>query len=141
MFYEIEQFIGKIKSFLREDQIVLNRDGLSHFSYDATEISYKPHIVVLPESTQEVSKVMRCAYDLNIPVTPQGGRTGLSGGAVPVEGEVVMSLLRMNRIIEIDTKNLQIVVEPGVVAADLQKALKKNNFFFLLTHRALWRVP
>ncbi|HPU28705.1 MAG TPA: FAD-linked oxidase C-terminal domain-containing protein [Syntrophorhabdaceae bacterium] len=130
MFYEIDRFIKKIKSFLREDQIVLDTDGLSHFSYDATEISHKPHIVVLPESTKEVSKVMRCAYDLDIPVTPQGGRTDLSGGAVPVVGGVVMSLLRMNRILEIDTKNLQIVVEPGVVAADLQTALKKHNLFF-----------
>ncbi len=130
MVYRIDRFLEAVKSFLREDQIVLEKEGLSHFSYDATEIHHMPHVVVLPESTRDVSKIMRCAYDLNIPVTPQGGRTGLSGGAVPVEGGIVMSLLRMNRILEIDTKNLQIVVEPGVVAADLQEALRKFNLFF-----------
>ncbi|SPD76053.1 Glycolate oxidase subunit GlcD [uncultured Desulfobacterium sp.] len=89
-----------------------------------------PHVVLLPYSTEEVSKIMKIAYSLDIPVTPQGGRTGLSGGALPVQGGLVLSLLKMNRIIEIDVKNMQVVVEPGVIAADLQESLKKHNLFF-----------
>ncbi|MCX7965378.1 MAG: FAD-binding protein [Syntrophorhabdaceae bacterium] len=130
MHYDIESFVDIAKTFLRHDQIITEKEGLSHFSYDATEIRSIPHVVVLPESTEEVSKIMRCAYDLEIPVTPQGGRTGLSGGAIPVVGGIVLSLVKMNRILEIDTKNLQIVVEPGVVAADLQGTLKGYNLFF-----------
>jgi len=130
MEYGIEHFLTTVRTFLRDDQIILDRDGLSHYSYDATEIHCMPHVVILPESTEEVSTVMRYAYDMEIPVTPQGGRTGLSGGALPVEGGIVLSLLRMNRILEIDTKNMQIVVEPGVIASDLQERLKQHNLFF-----------
>jgi glycolate oxidase len=73
---------------------------------------------------------MKLASRLDLPVTPQGGRTGLSGGALPVHGGLVLSLLRMNKILEIDQKNMQIVVEPGVIAEDLQIELKKYNLFF-----------
>jgi glycolate oxidase len=130
MVYPIERFIQAVKTFLREDQIIKEREGLSHYSYDATEIHFMPQVVLLPESTEEVSKIMRCAWEMEMPVTPQGGRTGLSGGALPVEGGVVLSLLKMNRILEIDKKNLQIIVEPGVIACDLQEALREYNLFF-----------
>lgn len=130
MGYDVENFIRTVKNFLKDDQIILDREGLSHYSYDATEIHHMPHVVVLPRTTEEVSKVMKVAYDLEIPVTPQGGRTGLSGGALPVVGGIVLSTMKMNRIIEIDTKNFQIVVEPGVIAKDLQDALEKYNLFF-----------
>lgn len=89
-----------------------------------------PDVVLLPGSTAQVSEIMRLSYVHEVPVTPQGGRTGLSGGALPVKGGSVLSLIRMNRIIEIDTKNMQIVVEPGLIASDLQEALKPYNLFF-----------
>ena len=126
----LERFISEVKPFLKEDQIVLDKENLSHYCYDATEMRYMPDTVILPVTTEEVSRVMKLAYDLNIPVTPQGGRTGLSGGALPVRHGIVISFLRMNRILEIDTKNMQAVVEPGVVSADLQKALADHNLFF-----------
>jgi glycolate oxidase len=124
LFFEI------VSRFLKEEQIRTDKEGLAHYCYDATEIKVMPDIVVLPHSTGQVSKIMKTAHDLGVPVTPQGGRTGLSGGAVPVAHGVVLSLLRMNRIIEIDRKNMQIVVEPGVIAADLQRALDEDNLFF-----------
>lgn len=130
MMYSIERFVGTVKRFLREDQIIMDRDRLSHYSYDATEIHYTPQVVLLPESTEEVSRVMRSAYKMDVPITPQGGRTGLSGGALPVAGGVVLSLLKMNRILEIDNKNMQLIVEPGVIACDLQEALKTYDLFF-----------
>lgn len=126
----IAGFLRDVKAFLRDDQIVTDREGMSHYCYDATEQRYMPDVVFLPTSTVQVSEIMRLSYLHNMPVTPQGGRTGLSGGALPVSGGVVLSLTRMNRILEIDTKNMQIVVEPGVIASDLQEALKPHNLFF-----------
>ena len=138
---KIEHFIDSVRGLLKEEQIITDKEGMSHFCYDATEMRFMPDVVLLPYSTEEVSRIMKLAYASDIPVTPQGGRTGLSGGALPVRGGLVLSLLRMNRILEIDTKNMQIVVEPGVIAADLQDALKKDNLFFPLTRRAPSRVP
>ncbi|MCX5798620.1 MAG: FAD-binding protein, partial [Proteobacteria bacterium] len=126
----INEFITKLKIFLKEEQVILDKENLSHYCYDATEMRFMPDVAVLPVNTEEVSKVMKLAYENDIPVTPQGGRTGLSGGALPVKGGVVLSLLRMNRILEIDGKNMQIVIEPGVIAADLQKELNEHNLFF-----------
>lgn len=126
----INEFITKLKMFLKEEQVIYDNKNLSHYCYDATEMRFMPDVVVLPVNTEEVSKVMKLAYENDIPVTPQGGRTGLSGGALPVKGGVVLSLLRMNRILEIDRKNMQIVIEPGVIAADLQKELNEHNLFF-----------
>jgi glycolate oxidase len=119
-----------LSGFLRYDQIKTDKEELSHYCYDATEIRCIPEVVLLPEDTRQVARIMEVAHGLDLPVTPQGGRTGLSGGAVPVKHGVVLSLLRMNRIVEIDRKNMQIVVEPGVIAADLQKALDEQDLFF-----------
>ncbi len=127
---KIKTLTSRLSEFLRKEQIIAERDGLSHFCYDATEMRFMPDVVLLPESAVEVSRIMKLAYEIEVPVTPQGGRTGLSGGALPVKGGVLLSLLRMNRIIEIDEKNMQVVVEPGLVAADLQEALKERNLFF-----------
>jgi len=126
----LEKFINGVKTFLKEDRIVVDKDNLAHYCYDATEMRYMPDVVILPATAEEVSRVMKLAYGLDIPVTPQGGRTGLSGGALPVHHGIVISFLRMNRILEIDRKNMQVVVEPGVVSADLQKALADHNLFF-----------
>jgi glycolate oxidase len=121
---------NECRRFLREDQILADKEAMSHFCYDATEMRFMPDIVLLPSSTEQVSMIMKLAFSMEIPVTPQGGRTGLSGGALPVHGGIVISLLRMNRILEIDEKNMQVRVEPGVVSADLQEALKGLDLFF-----------
>ncbi|HOW54100.1 MAG TPA: FAD-linked oxidase C-terminal domain-containing protein [Syntrophorhabdaceae bacterium] len=126
----IEGFLREIGEFLREDQIVTDREYLSHFAYDATERQYMPQTALLPENAEEVSRIMRCSNDHDVPVTPQGGRTGLSGGALPVEGGAVMSFTRLNRIIEIDEENMFATVEPGVISNDLQIELARKGLFF-----------
>ncbi len=125
-----DEFFQEIRTFLKDNQIVLNRDNLTHYSYDATERQFMPLAAVLPENTDEVSRIMQCASRHNVPVTPQGGKTGLSGGALPVKGGIVLSLTRMNRILEIDEANMFAVVEPGVISNDLQKALNARGLFF-----------
>jgi glycolate oxidase len=127
---KIDQFVVEASRFLKETQIITDREGMSHYCYDATEIRFMPDVVVLPAKTEEVSKILHLAYAIGLPVTPQGGRTGLSGGALPVKGGVVLSLLRMNRILEIDKNNMQVIVEPGLIPADLQSALNDHGLFF-----------
>ncbi len=89
-----------------------------------------PEAVVLPESTEEISRIMEFASAHRIPVTPRGGGTGLSGGCVPVHGGIVMSLEKMNRILDIDTENLVATVEPGVITRKLDEALRPHKLFF-----------
>ncbi len=126
----IDGFLLDIRGFLKDDQIVLDREHLSHFAYDATERQYMPQVVVLPGNTEDVSHIMRCSYDHDVPVTPQGGRTGLSGGALPVKGGAVLSFARLNRIVEVDEANMFATVEPGVISNDLQIELGRRGLFF-----------
>jgi glycolate oxidase len=125
-----EDFLRDIGELLKADQIIIDHDNLSHFSYDATERHSLPQAAVLPENTEQVSHILRCCYRHNVAVTPQGGRTGLSGGAVPVTGGIVLAFPRMNRILEVDEENMFAVVEPGVISNDLQKALNERGLFF-----------
>jgi len=126
----IEDFFHEIREFLKEDQVIIDRGSLSRFSYDATERHSLPQAAVLPENTAQVSQILQCCSRHNVAITPQGGKTGLSGGAVPVGGGIVLSFSRMNRILEIDEANMFAVVEPGVISNDLQKALNERGLFF-----------
>lgn len=90
----------------------------------------EPAVVVLAESTEQVQHVMRVATRLRVPVVPQGARTGLSGGANSGDGWIVLSLLRMNRILDIDPVDRVAVVEPGVINADLSKATAAHGLVY-----------
>ncbi len=100
------------------------------YSSDASQVRGTPDYVVRPLKTAEVSKVVALAAELGVPVTARGAGTGLAGGAVPVRGGIVLDLSGMNRIVEMDLANLAVVVEPGVVQARLNAALKPSGFFF-----------
>ncbi len=127
---DFNNFLREIGEFLKEDQIIIDSGNLPHFSYDATERHSLPQAAVLPENTEQVSRIAQCCSRHKVAITPQGGKTGLSGGAVPVNGGVVLSLSRMNRILEIDEANMFAVVEPGVISSSLQKALDERGLFF-----------
>lgn len=100
------------------------------YSYDSSEHSHRPDCAVWPTTTEQVSQVMKLAYDNKKPVIPRGAGTGLSGMAVPVKGGIVLDLVRMDRILQISIEDRFAVVEPGVVYADLDKALAPNGFCF-----------
>lgn len=106
-------------------------EDLEPYSHDETEdFVFPPDVVVKPRSAEEISALFRFANERRIPVTPQGGRTSLSGGALPVRGGIALSLERMNRILEIDTENLFAVVEPCVITQVLQEAVEKVGLFY-----------
>ena len=108
-----------------------DEESLAAHSRDETEdLRARPEIVVRPRSEAEVVALLAAARELRFAVTPQGARTGLSGGALPAEGGVALDLGAMNRILEIDRDNLFAVVEPGVVTETLQNAAEAAGLFY-----------
>lgn len=113
------------------DRCSVKSDDLYKYSHDETEdISILPDVVVKPETTEEVSKILAYCNTHSIPVTPSGARTGLSGGAIPVANGVALSMERFNKIIAIDENNLQVTTEPGVITQVLQEAVKEKGLFY-----------
>jgi glycolate oxidase len=104
-------------------------DRLS-YSFDATQMQALPDGVIFPGTREEVAAILKLANQHRFPVVPRGAGSGMSGGSVPIQGGLVMVLLRMNRIIEIDPQNLLAVVEPGVITGDLQKAVETRGLFY-----------
>lgn len=90
----------------------------------------RPQIVVLPGSTQEVAACVKLARELDMPVVPRGAGTGLSGGALPTEGSIVIGLSRMKKILEVDLDNRVARVQPGVINLDITRALAPNGYYY-----------
>lgn len=106
-------------------------EDLAAYSYDGTFAEGRPDVVLLPSSTEQVSQAVRLAAELAIPIIPRGMGSGLAAGSIPiVEHGMVISLTRMNRILEIDTQNATVRAEAGVVTADLQAAVEKAGLFY-----------
>jgi glycolate oxidase subunit GlcD len=108
-------------------------DRLANYAHDEVagpEHAHLPEVVVKPVTAKEISLIMRLANRERIPVTPRGAGSGLSCGAVPVYGGIVLSLERMNRIVEIDRANMVAIVEPGVVTNDINEAVKPLGLFY-----------
>jgi glycolate oxidase len=89
-----------------------------------------PDVVIKPETAEQISAIMRICHQYRIPVTPRGAGTGLAGGALPQFGGVLLSMERMNRILQIDERNLQVTTEPGVITEVLQDAVKEKGLFY-----------
>lgn len=100
------------------------------YSYDATGRSYMPDAVVFPGSEDQISQIFKLATQEKFPVVPRGNGSGMTGGAVPVHGGVVLVTARMNKIIDIDDRNFTATVEPGVIVGDLHKAVEEKGLFY-----------
>jgi len=105
-------------------------EDYSHDEFSLKDISSMPMVVVKPESTEEVSEILRLAHEQRIPVTPRGGGTGLCGGCVPVHGGILLSLESMNKIEETDTDNMTITCQAGVRLSELYAESGKTGLFF-----------
>jgi glycolate oxidase len=125
------EVIRRLEGALGADRVRCDEDTLRVHASDETEdLAFTPEVVVEPASTQGVSDVMRIASESRVPVTPRGAGTGLSGGALPVRGGIVMSTKALNRIVEIDTANLMAVAEPGVITQEFQEAVEEQGLFY-----------
>ncbi|MBE0431905.1 FAD-binding oxidoreductase [candidate division WOR-3 bacterium] len=111
--------------------VITDPETLENYAHDETPL-YKamPEAVVRPDTTDQVARIMLLAHENNIPVTPRGGGTCLSAGAVPIHGGIVLSLERMNKIVEIDEDNMMVTTQPGIVTEQLGKELAKHGLFF-----------
>lgn len=128
---DISLLLPAFKNIVGDSFVLNNEESLLTYGKDETEkLLFKPEVVLLPSTTEEVSNIMKICFNKNIPVTARGAGTGLSGGAIPVNGGVVISFERMNRIIEIDERNLQVTTEPGVITEVLQTAVKEKGLFY-----------
>ncbi len=116
---------------LGPDKVVYNEDDLLVYEYDGGVDTARPDAVVLPENAQDVAKVARFCSEHAVPIVPRGAGTGLSGGAIPVEGGVVLSFARMTRIVELDGPNLSARVEPGLVNLHLSTAASPLGLHFV----------
>ena len=125
---------ARLRTVLPADRVLDDPATIEPYAYDASFWSLRqrraPTVVVIPQTTGEVVAIMRVADETGTPVVPRGAGTGQTGGAVAARGGIVISFARMRRIFEIDRRNLQVSVEPGIVFADLQAALGKEGLFF-----------
>jgi glycolate oxidase len=108
-----------------------SEEELIRCASDHTEdLHYRAEVVITPETVQQISEVMRYCDENNIPVTPRGAGTGLSGGALPVVGGVLLDMRRFNKILHIDKQNFQVTTEPGVITQVLQEKLLAEGLFY-----------
>ncbi len=113
------------------DSIFTDDENFAKYSKDYTEdLRFVPEIIIKPKNTNEVSEILKYCNENNICVTPRGAGTGLSGGALPVFGGVVLAMEKFNRIIQIDERNFQAIVEPGVINEVFQNAVKEKGLFY-----------
>lgn len=125
------EHIQAFREICGEAFVFADEESLKHYSHDETEtLSFLPDIVIKPRTAGEISAIMKICNEHHIPVTPRGAGTGLSGGALPHLGGVLLSTERMNSIIQIDERNLQITTEPGVITEVLQDAVKAKGLFY-----------
>jgi glycolate oxidase len=123
--------IEAFKKIVGEQYVFSDEESLNNYSHDETEdLHYLPEIVIKPRFAEEISAILKICNKEKIPVTPRGAGTGLSGGALPHLGGVLLSTERMNSILEIDERNLQVTTEPGVITEVLQNAVKEKKLFY-----------
>ena len=122
--------INKIVDALPGIKISIEPEDLICYGFDASGIEERPSAIVWPKNTEEVVKVMQYAFQNEIPVTPRGAGTGMTGGSIPLNGSIALSFEKMNRLVELDGNNLNVIVEPGIINGRLQRELEYLGFFY-----------
>lgn len=123
--------IKQLETIVGQDSVLSATEDLATYSYDGTTTwASIPEVVVLPSTTEQISRILKLANENRIPVTPRGAGTNISGGSVPVRGGIVLCTTRMNRILDVNKANLTATVEPGVVLQDFNLLLAKENLFY-----------
>ncbi len=125
--------LDELKKICGPDHILVEEEKIKIYSHDETDAEkygHMPDAVVFPGTTEEVASIVKFANRERIPITPRGAGTGLSGGAIPQSGGVVLSLERMNRLLDLDKENMLVVVEAGMTTNDMAKAVQEEGLFF-----------
>ena len=125
------EHLQAFKDIVGDAHVLVDEEALDRYAHDETEdLHFPPDLVLRPGTAEEIGAILRICNEYRLPVTPRGAGTGLSGGALPHLGGVVVSVERLNRIIQIDERNLQVTTEPGVITEVLQDAVKAKGLFY-----------
>ncbi|MCX6296087.1 MAG: FAD-binding protein, partial [Bacteroidetes bacterium] len=123
--------LDKLVQICGKQYVFFDSESLKNYGHDETEdLVFLPEVVVKPRTAKEISEIMKLANAETVSVTPRGAGTGLSGGALPIHSGIIVSLERFNQILEIDERNLQATVEPGVINEIFQNAVKEKGLFY-----------
>jgi len=126
-----EEVFQKLIEIVGKKYCLVEKEIIDNYSHDETEdLKFPPEVVVKPGNSDEVSRIMKLAYEHNISVTPGGARTGLSGGALCVYGGIALSMERFNKIVKIDEENLQVITQCGVITQELQEAVQEKDLYY-----------
>lgn len=125
------ELINKFTVILGESYVFTDLETRNHYGHDETEdYVFPPNVVLKPANAQEISQILQLANEFKIPVTPIGARTGLSGGALCIYEGIGLSMERLNKIIDIDERNLQVITEPAVITQVLREAVAEKGLFY-----------
>jgi glycolate oxidase len=124
------EFLDGLRSIAGASHVRTDAASFDVYGADALKRGHAPDVVVIPDGADEISAIAKLCTRYRVPLVPRGGGTGYTGGSVPVRGGVVLSLERMNRILDIDEDNLVAVVEPNVITGELQAAVEKKGLFY-----------
>ena len=128
-----KKIIDELVEIVGMKNVISKKEKMETYSHDETPVEqygHMPEVVVTPKTTEEIVKIVKLANRELIPITPRGAGSGLSGGGIPEFGGMVISLEKMNRILEIDYNNMMMVLEPGVVTNDVNAEVAEHGLFF-----------
>ena len=124
-------FIEQLVIIVGEQYVLFDQESFEKYGHDETEdLVYFPEVVVIPRTPEEIAAILKLCSQKKVPCTPRGAGTGLSGGALPVNKGVLLSMERFNQILDIDERNLQATVEPGVITQVFQEAVQEKGLFY-----------
>ena len=125
--------VAELEAILGSNNVIADAERMEAYSHDETsaeEYGHMPEVVVTPVSTAQVAEVVKLANRRLLPITPRGAGSGLSGGAIPLYGGIVLSLEKMNKVIEIDYANMTMTVETGIVTNEINNLVKERGLFY-----------
>lgn len=128
-----QAIIGELRALVGARNVLVDEEKMEAYSHDETdaqEYGHMPEVVVLPATTEHVAAVVKLANREHIPLTPRGAGSGLSGGAIPQFGGILISLEKMNKLLELDVDNMVAIVETGMVTNDLAVYVQERGLFF-----------
>lgn len=124
------EVLEKLRSIVGDENVVIDPSRVEPYGADAVKEKFPPEAVVFPESTTQMVEILKLANEYLFPVTARGGGVGYTGGAVPIDGGIVIGTDRMNRIIEINADDLYAICQPGITTFALQQAVEKQGLMF-----------
>ncbi len=127
------EIVKELEAIVGARNVIMDEEAMLPYSHDETpadQYGSMPGVVVMPTSTQQVADLVKLANKYLIPITPRGAGSGLSGGAIPIYGGILMTLEKMNKVLEIDYANMMIVVEPGLVTNEINGLVADHGLFF-----------